>query len=106
MSDVQRHVSCCVSVKIDGCVEVQNRNRNILRRILNSGVRLQVPQVCVIHHKESMVQGPVEECDIHCKPILDFVGLVAGAVEVERCEISCHIESDINSLGDGDMNVI
>lgn len=65
-----------------------------------------MPQMRVIHDKESMVQRPVEKCNIQCKPILDLVGLVASAVEVERCYISRHIYSDIDSLGDGDVDII
>ena len=65
-----------------------------------------MPLVRVIHHKETVVKGLVEESGIHCQPILDFVCLVAGAVEVESCEIPCHIESDINGFGDGNEDII
>lgn len=106
MCDVQGHVTCRVAVEVDRCVEVQSRNWNVFCGVLYSHVGLQMPQMRVIHHKESMVQRPVEKCDIQCKPILDLVGLVAGAVEVERCYISRHIHSDIDSLGDGDVDII
>lgn len=53
-----------------------------------------------------MVQRPVEKCGIQSKPELDLVGHVAGAVEVERCEIFRHIQSDIDSLGEGDVDVV
>ena len=47
--DVQGHVACCVSVEVQRCVEVQNRNWNALCDVLDGRVGLQIPLVCVIH---------------------------------------------------------
>lgn len=106
VSNFQCHVTCRISVEVDGSVEVKNGDRNALCGVLNSDVCFQVPLVRVIHHKETVVKGLVEESGIHCQPILDFVCLVAGAVEVESYEIPCHIESDINGFGDGNEDII
>ena len=53
-----------------------------------------------------MVERPVEKCCIQSKPVLDLVGNVAGAVEVERGEIFRHVQSDIDSLGEGDVDEV
>lgn len=53
-----------------------------------------------------MVEGPVKKRGIQSKPVLDLVCLVASAVEVERCEIFRHIQSDIDSLGEGNVDEV
>ena len=106
MCDVQSHVACCVSVEVQRCVEVQNRYGNALCGVFHGHVCLQIPMMCVIHQEESMVERPVEKCGIQRKPVLDLVGHVAGAVEVERGEIFRHIKSDIDSVGEGNVDEV
>ena len=60
----------------------------------------------VIHQEESMVERPVKKRGIQSKPVLDLVCHVASALEVERCEIFRHIQSDIDSLGEGNVDEV
>ena len=106
MCDVQSHVTCCVSVEVQRCVEVQNRNGNALCGVFHGDVGFQIPLMCVVHQEERMVERPVEQCSIQSKPVFDLVGHVAGAVEVERGEIFRHIKTDIDSLGEGNVDEV